>query len=53
MNTKRIYGAVEFNTREKALKCYQALGDRAVDLFTLIYGDKQILGFFVTYFAKI
>ena len=42
---------VEFNTLEKAMACYKALGQRAVDIFHVEFKEKRIGKFHVHYFT--
>lgn len=42
---------VRFNTREKAEKCFNLLGIRAIDIFTIKYKE-EVYGYFVHYFRR-
>ena len=42
---------VKFNTREKAEKCFNLLGSRAIDIFTVEYNN-EVSGFWVHYFRN-
>ena len=43
--------SIKVNTREKAIKLYNLLGVRGIDVMTLEYNGK-ILGYYVHYFVR-
>lgn len=43
---------IEFNTRDKAEKCLDALGERGIDIITIHYNDEQLSGYIVRYFTQ-
>lgn len=42
---------VKFNTKEKAERCFNLLGIRAIDIFTIKYKE-EVYGYFVHYFRR-
>ena len=42
---------VKFNTKEKAERCFNLLGDRVIDIFTIKYKE-EVYGYFVHYFRR-
>lgn len=42
---------VKFNTKEKAERCFNLLGGRAIDILTIKYKE-EVYGYFVHYFRR-
>lgn len=44
---------VKFNTKEKAKRCLSMLGDRGIDVFSIVLIDGSVSGFWVRYWKSL